>query len=145
MRIDLEANEFKRFFIQHSKIQGGRILFLDKKFNGKLCDPQNDQLNSNKLCGYFSLKPGHSNIISMHSFFFHWHQWNKDDDQIKLFEFSGTFTKGNLSLDIRVSSLQPGNYAYDSIVDAFDEFFELDTRGWMENLWMGQKRFDQWC
>ena len=35
--------------------------------------------------------------------------------------FLETFTKGNLSVDIRASRLQSGNDAYENIVDAFDK------------------------
>ena len=53
MRNNLEANKSKGFVIQHNRIQFGRIVFLDKKYSGKLCDRQTFQLNSNKMCGYF--------------------------------------------------------------------------------------------
>ena len=46
--------------------------------------------------------------------------------------FLETFTKGNLSVDIRASSLQSGNDAYDGIVDFYDDVFYLvnSEDGW---------------
>ena len=43
-----------------------------------------------------------------------------------------TFTKGNLSVDIRAPMLQSGNDAYDDIVGAFDEIVDLvnSEDGW---------------
>ena len=69
MHNDLEENKLKGFVIQHIRIQVGRILLLDTKCSGKLCDCQNVLLNRNKLCGCFILKSGCSNNISMHSIF----------------------------------------------------------------------------
>ena len=66
MRNNLEANKSKGFAIQHSRIQVGRILFLGTQCSWKLCYHQNFLLNSNKLCGRFSLKSSRYNIISMH-------------------------------------------------------------------------------
>ena len=40
-----------------------------------------------------------------------------------------TFTKGNLSVDIRLSRLQSGNDAYNDIVYAFDEIVDLVNFG----------------
>ena len=120
MRNNLEANESKGFVIQHSIIQVGRVLFLDKKCSGKFCDPQNVLLNKNKLCGCFSLKSSCSNIISMHSICFY--SETGETNMMRKFsslEYLKTFTKGNLSVDIRTSRLKSGNYAYNNIVDAF--------------------------
>ena len=48
-----------------------------------------------------------------------------------------TFTKGDLSVDIRVSRLQSGNDAYAVIVDSFDEIFDLvnSEGGWNVYGW----------
>ena len=53
---------------------------------------------------------------------------------LKIFE---TFTIGNLSVDIRASSLQPGNDAYNNIVDAFDKIVDLvnSEDGWTVYGW----------
>ena len=104
---DLESKESKVFVIQHSRIQVGRILLLDKKCIGKFCDSHNFLLNSNKSCGCFSLKSSRSNIIYMHSIYF-----SIDTGETKMMSkfrslrFLETFTKGNLSVDIRASRLQ---------------------------------------
>ena len=57
----------------------------------------------------------------------------KDDKQIKLFEKIEKFTKGYLSADIRTSSLQAGNDAYEDIVDNFKEIVGLvhSEGGWI--------------
>ena len=70
MQNDLKANTLKGFFIQHSRIQVGRILFLDTKSSEKLYYFQNILLNNNKPCGCFSLRPSRSNIIYMQYIFF---------------------------------------------------------------------------
>ena len=52
-----------------------------------------------------------------------------------------TFTKGNLSADIRASRLQSGNDDYGNIVDAFVEIVDLvnSEGGWTVYRWV--KRF----
>ena len=47
-------------------------------------------------------------------------------------KFLETFTKGKLSVDIRASRLQSGNYAYDDIVNTFDKIDDLvnSEGGW---------------
>ena len=52
-----------------------------------------------------------------------------------------TFTKGDLSVDIRASRFQAGNDAYDNIVDAFDEIVYLvDSKGgWNFYGWGGKE------
>ena len=138
MRKNLKSNEPKGFVIQHSRIQVGRILFFNTKLSEKLCDYQNVLLNSNKLCGYFSLKSSRYNIISMHYIYV-----STDTGEMKTMrKFSSLkileiFTKGNLSVEIRASRLQSGNDAYDNIVDAFDEIFDLvnSEGGWTVYGW----------
>ena len=51
--------------------------------------------------------------------------------------FLETFTKGNLSVDIRAPMLQSGNDAYDDIFDAFDEIVDLvnSEGGWTVYGW----------
>ena len=138
MHNNLEANESKCFVNQHIRIQVGRILLLDTKFSGKLYDRQNFLLNSNKLCGCFSLKPRRSNIISMHSICF-----STDTGETKMMskfislKVLDIFTKGNLSVDIHASRLQSGNDSYDDIVDYFDKVFNLlnSKGGWNVYGW----------
>ena len=103
---DLKAKQLKYFVIQNSELQVGRILFLDTKYSGKLCDRQNFVHNNNKLCGYFRLKSSRSNLIYMHYIFF-----STDTGKTKTMrKFSSlkildTFAKGNLSMYIRASRL----------------------------------------
>ena len=61
--------------------------------------------------------------------------------KFRSFKILETFTKGNLSVDIRASMLQSGNDAYNNIVDAFDNFFDLvnSKGGW--NVYGWGKRF----
>ena len=126
MRNDLLANESKGFFIQESRIQVGRILFLDTKCSWKFYYSQNFLLNRNKLCGCFILKSNRSNIISMNSICV-----STDSDEINMMRkfrslnVLDTFKKGNLSVDIRASRMQSGNYAYEDTVYVFDKIIDL--------------------
>ena len=93
---------------------------------GKSVICQNVLLNSNKLCGCFSLKSSRSNIISIYYIYF-----SADTNETKMMRkfsslnFLETFTEGNLSLDIHASRLQSGNDSYDDVVDAFGEIVDL--------------------
>ena len=49
----------------------------------------------------------------------------KYDEKIHLFEFLETFTKGNLSVDIRASRLQSGNDAYKDNADSLEQIVDL--------------------
>ena len=138
MHNDLKANESKGFFIQHSRIQVGRIPFLDTKCSGKFCDCQNFLHNSNKSCECFILETSLSNIIFMHSICF-----STETGETKLMskfsylEFLETFTKGNLSVYIRASRLKPSNDDYDDIVDVFENIVDLvkSKGGWTVYGW----------
>ena len=100
MHNDLEANKSKGFVTQQTIIQVGSILSPDTKFNEKIYDNQNFLLNNNKLCGCFSLKSGRSNNIYMHFFFNDTGETNMMS-KFRYLKFLETFTKGNLSVDIR--------------------------------------------
>ena len=52
-------------------------------------------------------------------------------------KFLETFTKGNLSVDIRASRLKSGNDAYDDIVDDFDKIVDSvnSKYGWTVYRW----------
>ena len=130
---NLEENKSIFFIIQHSIIQVRCILSLDTKFSGKSCDRQNVLLNSNKSYGCFSLKSSRSNIISMHYICFSADTGEMNIiSELRSLKFLEKFTKGNLSVDIRLSRLQSGNDAYNDIVDAFDEIVDLvnSEDGW---------------
>ena len=138
MHNDLEEKQLKGFFIQRIRIHVWRILFLDTKCSGGLYDCQNVLLNRNKSYECFTLKSGCSNNISMHSIYF-----STDTGETKMMrkfrslQILDTFTKGNLSVDICASRFQPGNDAYDDIVDAFYEIVDLvhSKGGWTVYWW----------
>ena len=129
------------FVIKHSRFQVGSIIFRDTKCSGKFCNCQNVLLNSNKSCGCFSLKSSCYNIISLHSIFFVDTGEMKMMSKFSSLNFLETFTKGDLSVDIRASRLQSGNGAYDDIVDYLGGIVDLvnSEGGWTVYGWC--KRF----
>ena len=123
---NLQAKKLKFFVVQHSKIQVGRILFLDTKCSEKLCDHQNVLLNNNKSCGCFRLKSSRSNLIYMHSICFSTEIGEtKTMRKFSSLKFLDTFVKGNLSMYIRALRLQSFNDTYDYIVDYLKEIVGL--------------------
>ena len=79
------------------------------------------------------------NIIYMHSICFPTDTGEMNMiSKLRYLKCLETFTKGNLSVDIRVSRLQSGNYAYNNIVDSLEQIVDLCSSGggWIAYGWV---------